>query len=511
MTESQASSKSSPYRARTARQPSSGYLFVVSGLAVFLAALVLGLGFRPRDPVKAVVAPVESIDRVVPAEQTELSIARLTAVADAIESPENISQTLELMGKFDSTSFDRNLTAEKFLRHFQVTVQPASTGGRHELLLDYRGATPGATEIVNQLATGAVQQYERLFERPARQRQFLAQQEATSAERKASVSLRQYEQFISRLRPSGSPASATTGDPLASQGSNSLDEKGTSNELISSPAMIQNPAWRELADRQSRLASRRRQLLEQMTIEHPVIRQLDVDLAQLDKSLSQTPRLIDNPATDENSNATVAKESEPDSTEVSHAAAPQAETFTGNTSSEAQIAAETKRLRAESVEADRLVAAKQTELQAAYAEMQLAQSGRLEVLRWAEKPALIRGSDGVTIIVAALLAWLIGSAVAARGVPADPTFTNPDEAATLLATPVLAVLPANEHCPPAIYPQLPSSTRWVARASELTLVAMLFLAITLVVADQSFRTELFSHPLSSIPHGIERFRDMLPS
>jgi hypothetical protein len=163
------------------------------------------------------------------------------------------------------------------------------------------------------------------------------------------------------------------------------------------------------------------------------------------------------------------------------------------------------------VAADQLVVKRQAELLATNTELQSVQNGRLEVLRWSEKPAMIRGSDGITLIVAALLAWLIGSAVAARGVPDDPTFTNPDEAANLLATPVLAVLPANEHCPPAIYPQLPPSTRFVARASEFTLAAILFMALTLVIADQSFRSQLFAHPLSSIPNGIERFRDLMQS
>jgi hypothetical protein len=490
------SQTSSPSTRRKPRQPSSGYLFVVSGSAVFLAALVLGLGFRPRDPVKAVVAPVTIIDRVVPAEQSKKTEERLAAVATAIQSEESIRQALDLIGKYDAPLVDRSMNAEKFLKHLQVVVRPAASGNRHEILLDYRGSAAGATEVVNQLATTAVQQYERLFEQPARQSQFQAQQEATSAERKASGALRRYEEFISRLQPQLQDASDTNLSPV--QG---LKPAVESQESNSQSAMIQNPAWRELADQQQRLNRRRSELLEQMTVEHPVIRQLDVDLAQLDQSLSNTPRLIDNPDAIES----------PKSPAESATAEAIKDSPASPLTSEDQILAEKQRLRAESVAADQLVVTRQAELQIANAELLTAQNGRIEVLRWAEKPAMIRGTDGITVIVAALLAWLIGSAVAARGVPTDPTFTNPEEAATLLATPVLAVLPANEQCPSAIYPELPQGTRWAARASEFALAAMLFMALTLIIADQSFRSHLISHPLSSIPHGIDRFRDLMQS
>lgn len=500
MTHSQASSTSTTRPSRKPRQPSSGYLFVVSGSAVFLAALVLGLGFRPRDPVKAVVAPVVSLDRILTAEESKAVETRLATIADSIQSEESITQALDLIGKYDSPVVDRSLNAEKFLKHFEVVVRSTPTGNRHEILLDYSGSAAVATEIVNQLATSSVQQYERLFEQPARQRQFQAQQEATSAERKASVALKRYEEFISRLQPQLKGPSDT--NLTFGQESKPVVE---SAELNTQPAMILNPAWRELSDQQQRLTRRRSDLLEQMTVEHPVIRQIDVDLAQLDKSLSETPRLIDNPDAVENATQTVSKKNPAEAAEAANNSA--TSTLTG----EDQIIAEKKRLRAESVAADKLAVKRQAELLAANGELQSAQNSRLEVLRWAEKPAMIRGTDGVTVIVAALLAWLIGSAVAARGVPADPTFTNPEEAATLLATPVLAVLPANEQCPPAIYPELPQATRWAARASEFALAAMLFMALTLVIADQSFRSQLLSHPLSSIPHGIERFRDLMQS
>ena len=482
MTASPASSSSAERQGQYRPGPSNGYLFVVTGLAVFFSALVLGLGFRPHDPVHAVVAPTAN-RAVAPLESAApFDAGPMQTIAARLQSEATIGQTLEILAKYDASAIDRALTPAKFLRDFTVLAQPGGASGGPQLLLNYRGTTPGAREIVNQLAILA--RPLRTAVRAARQQRHYEAQQAAGGRTQASAALQRYELFIAKLQPDQIPAATTlAASPFVPGG------------VADSPAsMIPNPLWSELSAQQERLTRRRAELLESMTSEHPAVRQLNDDLAQVAQSLAQTPRLIENPAALAGSRS------------ASNAAnAPAIE----EPSNPDQLQAETVRLRAESVAADRLVVQRQAELQASAERLAIIQAQRLEVARWAEKPAAIRGSDGVTLIVAGLLAWLVASSVASRGVPEDPNLVDPDDAAAALATPVLAVLPASERSPLAEYPQLPRATRWIARASEFALATMLFMALTLVIADQSFRARLFSHPLSSIPHGIERFRDML--
>lgn len=497
MPDNPATDETGQRKAKKSSQPTNSYLFLVSGLAVFLLALILGLGFRPLDPVQAVVAPALNTNRVASPERIEKNTTQLRKVAATIKSSETIEQALELIGKFDGAPVDRLLTADRFQRDFKVSVRMADAGGRSEIVLDYQGTASGAPELVNQLAQTAVQQYERMFEQPARQEHYQAQQEATSAERKASSIRRRYEEFISRVKASSKSSDIAQAEQNAQFELSRVEQQ---NAVANIAPMIENPAWRELSDQEQRLSAKRLRFLETMTVEHPAIRQLDVDLAQIDEQRSKTPRLIDNPA------YLAAAKSQTESVPAEEIASPSLAE-----QDQDQLAAEIEKLRAESTAADKLAAQRQIELQASTVELNAVQAGRLDVIRWAEKPAVIRGSDVITLVVAALLAWLVGSAVAARGMPADPTIADADEAAQLLGAPVMSVLPADEDSPKAFEAELPRSTFMVARASELALAAMLFLAVTLLVADDTFRTQLMSHPLSSIPLGIERMRELMLS
>lgn len=409
------------------------YLFAVTSAAVFLVALLLlarredaavveAVLVRPAtDPAGAPTAfPREEDEKFAAEDDLRAAIAAVSG-----EPPDRVGQD----------------ALDHYRRHLTGRQREAAAGTKRELTLRYEGGLPQGAAVLNELARRYVERHSLRVIEAARQVLEQAGRRGRDAQARADEARRVVEAFLAEhfesLQAGAAREAALRKPPV--------------------PGPRRNPHWLELRGNLTELERRMQDLLAKLNPEHPLARNLQLEIEQTRRQLAATPNRLP-----------VERFALDEPRPHGRMSAGQLERYREQKARYRQLLEVQQQTR---IEAARGRAA----LASAQAAWRRAQGTRMDIAQFAQTP---HGSRLPGLTLALALAVVCGG-VAARSLPADPTFRDSAHAQRVLGVPVLGCVA--DPTVAADPRRRPLALRLVRRASELALLAVVGLLIVLAL------------------------------
>ncbi len=203
---------------------------------------------------------------------------------------------------------------EEVSRNLRVTADTTDPAGDLTVSIVYSNTSPHyAAELANTLAESYAEEHRAACQRRADRAWAEARQATDQAEREFLEAKTRLEESC---QPESAPRQATqpaeTVAPITQQDDISLatsaedrqpEPEASAAATASDPVLVENPVWAELSQQLAVLKQRRKRLLIDRTPLHPEVQDAELQIAELERELSATPKAIPGEASEKSPTA----------------------------------------------------------------------------------------------------------------------------------------------------------------------------------------------------------------
>ncbi len=294
-------------RQRNARVALSLLVLIFIGTSAF--AFILTPAAESPSRAYSVTATVVQPAQSVTSPASPASASDTVALEKTILSDANLARAVKLISPHKGQSDGiAGQSLEELRPRLRVTTSTQTTTGQVEIYITYsgRGDPRQVCRLVDALAEQAARQNTAQRRSAARADHENAQKAAEKARRQLFKTRADYDAFLNQhftSKLSSTPPKTLTPGPLPPGANLSQPTPGLHfprpdwAQAPQSPT-LHNPRWTELDNKLTRLKNRRAEMLEKMTPAHPGVRNIDLEIENLQRLISSVPRQLPRPTRD---------------------------------------------------------------------------------------------------------------------------------------------------------------------------------------------------------------------